>query len=179
MDNSADFEDLPEPPSKSELKRRQLSVQDLIAQIISLPQLQIEALPAEDNCLRQLKIAAAMSPSSALNRQIRHIAKLVSKQPGLITAFTDIIENTQAQKQEQAAQLHELEYWRNRILQGSDTEVFEFSQQFNHPDPQQLRQLRREYQKADSGEQKGKDKQKEIARKLFKLLSVSVKNAGE
>lgn len=184
-DNEEWDEDGFDGPSKSELKRQQKAVQDLIAEVISQPKAVIENLPAEDQCMRELRVAAAMAPSSSRNRQIRYVSKLVGKQPGLVEELQNLLEKTKLAKQQSANQLHEMEYWRDRILQGEDQDIFEFSAQFDGSDQQQLRQLCREFRKfSKTGDLSTKQqataatKCKEIQRKVFKLVSQTIRNAN-
>ena len=179
------FEDY-EPPSKSELKRRQLAVQDLIAELVSLPNNQIDALPADTGCLDEIRVAAGMTPSSARNRQIRYIAKLVSKDQDVLENIKLLLETTEQAKRKSANELHRCEYWREIILSGSDDDIFEFSTAFHAADQQQLRQLRRDYLKFSRTEnlssrqlKSAETKRKEISRKVFKLIADSIQNSSE
>ena len=164
-------------PSKSELKRQQQALQALVEEVISLPKEQVSQLPASEYCSRELLVAASMRPSSSRNRQIRHLAKLVAKETELQEAMLQLTQNTKAAKAEIAKQLHEMEYWRDTILAGTDNDIFEFVQKTRSMHQQQLRQIRREYQKLspDSKNQNDKQlaKQKELSRKVFKLISQS------
>lgn len=167
-------------PSKSQLKREQHAVQEIILEIIALPKEQIANLPASENCQRELQVAARMRPSSSRNRQIRHLAKLVNKEPELLEAFTKLTEKNKANRAESARRLHEMEHWRDQILAGTDEDIFNFVERFGMENQQQLRQLRREYQKLGAMEVSGakkeraQTKQKELARKLFKLVSQNI-----
>ena len=164
-------------PSKSELKRQQQATQGLVEEVINLPKDQIAKLPASEYCNRELLVAADMRPSSSRNRQIRHLAKLVAKEAKLQEAMLQLTQNTKAAKAEIAKQLHEMEYWRDTILAGTDNDIFEFVQKTGSMHQQQLRQIRREYQKLLSDSKNPNDKQlvkqKELSRKIFKLISQS------
>lgn len=164
-------------PSKSALKRQQQGVQDLIEDIITLPKEQIAKLPASDYFAKELLVAANMRPSSSRNRQIRHLAKLASKEAELQEAMRELTQNTKAAKAATAQRLHEMENWRDSILSGTDNEIFEFIQKTCSTHQQQLRQIRREYQKLSPDLKNPQDrqlaKQKELSRKIFKLISQS------
>jgi|GEM_PF-1985514 ribosome-associated protein len=187
MHTDIEYEDSFEGPSKSELKRQQTAIQDLIGELIALPknalQSSLDTLQLEGDCLQEILVAAGMSPSSARNRQIRYVTKLVSKESGLVENIQGILEKTKEAKQQNASQLHEAEYWREKILTGEDSDIFDFSNKFAGTDQQQLRQLRREFLKfskmenLSSKQQASAElKQKEIRRKVFKIVSENIRN---
>lgn len=170
-------------PSKSQLKRDQNAIQDLIGELIALPKNQIEALAVEGQSFEEIRVAANMTPSSARNRQIRYITKLVGKDPDVIERIKLLLEKTEQAKRQNANQLHQAEYWRGKILAGTDEDIFEFSSQFGGSDQQKLRQLRRDFlkfsrtEKLSSKQLKSAEvKQKEISRKVFKLVSETTLN---
>ncbi len=173
-----EFEDEFDGPSKSQLKRDQHAIQDLIAQLIALPMDQIENLPTDGHLRHEIKVAAAMRPSSARNRQVRHITKLASGDSELLIIFENLVKSTQEAKNEQAQQLHEMEYWRDKLLSGTNNEFTEFADRFNLTNVQQLRQMRREHQKTGLTQKPNTEqKQKEISRKVFKLVSEVIRNS--
>ena len=186
-DNAQDsFSGNKEPPSKSELKRRQNAIQDLIGELIALPKSQIDTLVAAGNSFDEIQVAASMAPSSARNRQIRYITKLISKDPELRERIKLLLEDTQQAKQFNANQLHQAEHWRETILAGDDQDIFEFFNQFGGSDQQKLRQLRREFLKLSRSENlsskqlsSADKKRKEISRKVFKLVSENIRSSGD
>lgn len=178
MRDDESYEDAYDGPSKSQLKREQHAIQNLIADLIALPMDQIENLPTDGHLRHEIKVAAAMRPSSARNRQIRHITKLAASDSELLDVFEKLVKNTQKAKKQQADQLHEMEYWRDKIVSGSDTEFTEFADRYHLTDLQQLRQMRREYQKIGLAKKPNTEqKQKEIGRKVFKLVSEAIGSA--
>ena len=175
-----------EPPSKSALKRQQSELQALIGEIISLPKNSLEAIQSDSQAMEEILVAADMSPCSARNRQIRFIAKLIGKEPELLVDLQSLIQKTKQAKQQSANQLHLAEYWREKILSGEEQEIYEFSDKFAETDAQRLRQLRREYAKYANTEgfpskqiQSSEQRQKEIRRKVFKLISESIQNSNQ
>jgi len=165
-------------PSKSQLKREQQAIQNLIADLIALPMDQIENLPTDGHLRHEIKVAAAMKPSSSRNRQIRHITKLAASDSELLYVFEKLVKNTQAAKKQQADKLHEMEYWRDKVLSGTDNEFTEFADRYHLTDLQQLRQMRREYQKVALAQKPNTEqKQKELGRKVFKLVSDSIRGS--
>jgi ribosome-associated protein len=165
-------------PSKSQLKREQQAIQNLIADLIALPMDQIENLLTDARLRHEIKVAAAMKPSSSRNRQIRHITKLAASDSELLDVFEKLVEKTQAAKKQQADKLHEIEYWRDKILSGTDNEFTEFADRYHLTDLQQLRQMRREYQKIALAQKPNTEqKQKELGRKVFKLVSDSIRGS--
>ena len=70
-----------------------------------------------------------------------------------------------------------MEYWRDKVLSGTDNEFTEFADRYHLTDLQQLRQMRREYQKVALAQKPNTEqKQKELGRKVFKLVSDSIRN---
>lgn len=173
-----------EPPSKSELKRQRSELQSFIGEIIDLPRSNLESIQADNQAMQEILVAASMSPSSARNRQVRFIAKLLGKEPELLAELQNLINKTKLAKQQSANQLHLAEFWREKLLGGEDQEVFEFCEKFKEADIQRLRQLRREYLKYSKTEGlsrkqvlSSEQRQKELRRKLFKLTSESIQNS--
>jgi ribosome-associated protein len=157
----------------------------LISELISLPKSQLDTLSAEGTSFDEIQVAAAMTPSSTRNRQIRYIAKLVFRDQDLLEKIRFLLETTEQAKRQGASQLHQVEYWREKILSGTSEDIFEFSSQFGGADQQQLRQLHRDFlkfskiEKPSSKQQKAAEtRQKEISRKTFKLIAETIRNSA-
>ncbi len=67
-------------PSKSAAKRAHKELQKKIELLCKQPEVKLRALPLPEIILDELLIAQSMKPSSAKNRQIRHIASMLAKQ---------------------------------------------------------------------------------------------------
>ena len=130
-------------PSKSQVKRELIALQDLGERLIELSWNELNSIIDDNDLLEALKEYQSIKSYSALKRQKKRVGKLISK----------LDENQQSlilQKLEQGIQSHEkekqlfhyIEKWRERLIDEGDEAVNQLYQQHNNFDPQERGQLR-------------------------------------
>lgn len=112
-------------PSKTELKRQHLELQELGEQMIGMDAEALDGLPLDDRLRDAIQTAASMRSRGALRRQKQLIGKLMrNADADAIRAALDAkgAEDRIAKRVFAAA-----EHWRDRIARGDDEAVTEFT----------------------------------------------------
>lgn len=149
--------------SKSQKKREMHDLLKLSEKALTLSDEKLQKTGLDEKILQAIREARKMKASGAKNRQLKYITKLVSH------ADTDILEEY-LRETEQAQILenqrfHQLEKWRDRLIEHGDSAIGDFLDEFTHADRQQLRTLVRQAQK-----EAAEAKPPTASRKLFKYL---------
>lgn len=124
--------------SKSQVKRELQALKDLGRQLISLPKRDLDKLNLPEDLLEAILKAQSMS-KGALKRQTGFIGGLIAEYD-----HDEIERNLNLLKQPhqgQVKQFHQLEAWRDRLLDGDDNVYGELISEFDDFDVQHTRQL--------------------------------------
>lgn len=158
-----DLEDLPEGPSKSQLKREMLELQDLGAELVKLPAHQLAALDLPEKLQDALELARRITSHGAQKRQRQYIGRLLRDLDAApLRAF---LEQLKGADRLSKARFQENERWRDRLIDEGDAALAEFLARRPEADRQHLRRLVREAaQEAAAG------KPPRHARELFRYL---------
>jgi ribosome-associated protein len=160
--DSDDF-DLPEGPSKSELKRQMQDRQKLGEKLARLNKQQLATIPLDTTLLEAITDYQRFKHNEARRRQMQFVGKLMRDAD--IEAIEHAYELTQAGSEASKKVQHKLELWRDRLVKEGDAAINNALLEFPQLDRQIARQLIREAQK----EQK-ENKAPAASRKLFKYL---------
>ncbi len=148
--------------SKSEIKREAEAVQALGERMITLPQDKLAQLDLSETLYDAVMLAKRLTAHGAIRRQKQYIGKLMRKEElEPIRARFDEWDRT---ARSQNAKFHQLERWRDRLLE-DDAAVGELMQQFGNVDVQRLRTLIRNARKEQAA-----GKPPKSSRELFKYL---------
>jgi len=165
----SDPPDIPEAPSKSELKRQMLSIQKLGEKLAQLNKQQLSTIPLDATLVEAITDYQRFRHNEARRRQMQFIGKLMRN------ADVDVIEHayqlTQAGSEASKKIQHKLEHWRDRLIEEGDAAVNEAMLEFPQLDRQVVRQLIRE-----SLKEKKENKPPAASRKLFKYLKQETDN---
>lgn len=170
IETDKDDFDLPEGPSKSELKRQMQDRQKLGEKLAKLNKQQLATIPLDATLLEAIGDYQRFKHNEARRRQMQFIGKLmrdVDLEP-VLHAY----ELTQAGSDASKKIQHKLELWRDRLVNEGDAAINEALLEFPQLDRQVARQLIREAQK----EQK-ENKAPAASRKLFKYLKQEMEQA--
>lgn len=161
-----DEEVLYDGPSRSQVKREYLSLQDLLHPLAEAPSL-LPRLEAELSAelYDGIELLSRMKPSGARNRQIRHLTKLLSREEIAQQAIAELLDEEKQKAQAQTQRHHLLENWRDRLLEGDDSTLQECLESFPALERQPLRQLLRDHTSA-----KNEDRRRRLRRELFRQL---------
>lgn len=150
--------------SRSEMKRDMLELQTLGEAIVKLSKGQLETIPIEDETLAEaIHTARRIKHREGLRRQMQYIGKLMRKAD--TEAMAAAYKKLQDGRKEQAREFHQLELWRDRLIESGHKSVEEVMERFPEADRQYLRQLVMQANK----EIKNK-KPPAASRKLFRYL---------
>jgi ribosome-associated protein len=157
-----DDEDLPEGPSKSQIKRDKLALQALAERLAGMPRGALERLKLSAATWVALDETPRIKDQRARGRHWKRIANLLEREDmAAVHALMD-----QAGEHERAlnAYHHALERWRERLIAEGDPALADFIAECPAVDRQQLRTLIRAAQRdAERG-------RPDAPRKLFRFL---------
>ncbi|OIO09522.1 MAG: hypothetical protein AUJ80_04410 [Gallionellaceae bacterium CG1_02_60_325] len=150
------------PPSKTKVKKQMHDLQDLGKQLTELPKEKWRALDLPEALLEALADYKRISKFGAQKRQLQYIGKLMREvETGPILAKLDAWNGT---SREHTAWLHQVEQWRDRLLEDSAA-LTTLLAQYPQADAQRLRALIRNALK-----EKELAKPPKSCREIFQLL---------
>ncbi len=155
--------ELPEEKSKSQLKREMEDLQSLGQRLLAYPPKKLETIAMPEDLLAALLEAQRIKSHIAQRRQLQYIGKLMRKtDPAPIEEFLARQEN---KHQQQVAQQHRAERWRERLLREGDQALEALLREAPTADLQQLRQLLR-----NAKHEQETDKPPKASRALYQML---------
>ena len=158
-----------EPPSKSERKRQMQDRQKLGENLTKLNPQQLDTIPLDAALLDAIADYHRFKQHEARRRQMQFIGKLMRN------VDVDVIEHayqlTQAGSEASRKRQHELEWWRDRLIDEGDAALNDVVIAFPQLDRQVIRQLVRE-----SLKEKKQNKPPAASRKLFQYLRQEMEN---
>ena len=150
------------PPSKTKIKKQMHDLQDLGKQLTELPKDKWRALDLPEALLEALADYKRITKFGAQKRQLQYIGKLKREvETAPILAKLDAWNGT---SREHTAWLHQVEQWRDRLLEDSAA-LTTLLAQYPQADAQRLRALIRNAQK-----EKELAKPPKAYREIFQLL---------
>ncbi|MBA3534997.1 MAG: DUF615 domain-containing protein [Tatlockia sp.] len=149
--------------SKSQKKRDAAALRQIGVDLIDLSEEKLDSLPLSPN-LRQAIIAArTINSHGARRRQAQLIGKLMrsAESEAIIEAYEAILADGSAQ----TADFHEIEIWRDKLINLGKDALTDFIQLHQSVDVQMLRQLiKKAVEEKESGKHPG------AAKALFRFL---------
>ncbi len=159
-----DYDDYEEfGKSKSQVKRELQGLHDLGKQFVELPDAHFLQVPVSDK-LREAVIAAKKMKLAALKRQLKFIAGLMQEEDEV--AMRTALEKLRKPHKREVEQFHEVEQWRDSLLEGNQELINELANKFENFERQRVTQLIRNAKKEQAN-----NKPPKSARLLFKYLS--------
>ncbi len=159
-------------PSRSQVKREMAALQKLAEELVGLgPELAKKA-PLTGDLMDAVLESFRMKKHEARRRHFQYIGKLmrdVDPQP-----IMDYVELIKSGRQAQTGAFHEVERWRDRLVEGDDGLMDELIARFESMDIQRFRQLVRNARKELKTGKKPKS-----SRELFRLLRSMQEQADE
>lgn len=162
-----EFDELPK--SKSQIKRELHELQALGKTLVALPDKQLMNIPISDK-LKDAIHAANTMKHGALSRQLKYIANLMPDEDAL--AIRTALDKLTKSHQKSIDEFHEVEAWRDRLLQGDQVLFDSLVESFDDFERQYVNQLIRNAKK-----ELKLDKSPKSARQLFQYLSELKKRA--
>ncbi|WED42904.1 ribosome biogenesis factor YjgA [Legionella cardiaca] len=152
-----------EQKSKSQKKRDAEALQKVGVKLIALNATKLDELPLPANLRQAIIEAKNIKSHGAMRRQAQLIGKLMraSDSEAILAAYESIV----AEDSAQTAAFHELEQWRERLIDDGKEALTAFIDQYNPTDVQQLRQLVKK-----AIDEKTNNKQGGASKALFRFL---------
>lgn len=149
-------------PSKSELKRQMLALQEVGKSLLELTATQIKTLKLDEELLDALAEYKRIKSHEARRRQLQRIGKLMrSRDSDSIKAAMGIYDSSSAVHNQH---FQNLEYWRDRLI-ADDAAVAEFFELWPDCEIQLLRQMIR-----NTRQEAAAEKPPASSKKLFRYL---------
>lgn len=157
-----------EPVSKSQKKRDADALQKVGVKLIDLSFAKLNLLPLPENLYKAISDAKLIKSHGAKRRQAQLIGKLMRAADfeAIIAAYEQLLEEESAV----TAGFHEVELWRDKLINDGKEALTEFIDLYQPEDVQQLRHL---IKKAVDDQQK--ERNTGAAKALFRFLRASIK----
>ncbi len=156
-----EFEELPR--SKSQIKRELHELQALGKQLVALRDKQLFHIPISDK-LRDSIVSAQSMKHGALSRQLKYIGNLMPYEDE--ASIRVALDKLHQPHEDAVNKFHELEKWRDRLLQGDQVLLDELANKYANFERQYVNQLIRNAKKEQE-----RNKPPKSARLLFKYLT--------
>ena len=150
-------------PNKTQIKRELRVLFELGKELVALPSSRLKKLPLSDSLNDAIRDAQGFR-KGALQRQLRFISTMMQHED--VDAIQLALVRLKQPDKQQTARLHQLENWRDRLIQNDEQALDEIIAAFPDVDRQFLRQCQRNAQ-----HELKQNKTPKSARKLFQYLS--------
>jgi ribosome-associated protein len=148
--------------SKSQVKREMQALRDLGKELVDLPLVSLNKFDFSETLLDSIILAQGLK-REALRRQLQHIGKLLREEDD--AAIRQLLNQISQPKRDEVMAFHEIEQWRDKLLDGDDEAINQAVDRFQEADRQHLRQLVRNARK-----ERQQEKPPKSARLLFQYL---------
>ncbi len=157
-----------EPVSKSQKKRDADALQKVGVELVGLSLAKLNTLPLPDNLYKAIMDAKLIKSHGAKRRQAQLIGKLMraADYEAILEAYEQILEEDSAV----TAGFHEVELWRDKLINEGKDALTEFIDSYQPEDVQQLRQLIKK-----AVDDQLKEKNTGAAKALFRFLRSAIK----
>lgn len=163
-DDAEAFDDRDTVKSKSQVKREWRALLPLARDLVALPDRQLRGMPLPESVMDALAQARTLK-RGALQRQLRYCVGLLAREDH--DAVTQAIAALRKPRLAEVEAMHEVEAWREALLDGDEATLSDLIARFPDFDRQRVNQLIRASQKERAGHHAPKS-----ARLLFKYLSL-------
>jgi len=153
-------------PSRSQQRREALAVFDLAERLVAMKPAELERLPLSDALREQIAETRAITSHIAHKRQLQFLAKHMRREDTQsLDAIRQLLDHDKSATRREAAELHAIERWRERLLSDGDSALSELLVEHPQADRQHLRQLLRQ-----GNEERLRNKPPRAQRELFRAL---------
>ncbi len=152
-------------PSKSQRKRDMVALQQLVESLIELAPEQLERLDLHEDLIEAIRFFHTLKDNEARRRQQQFIGTVMRKVDP--EPLRQALEELDQLRFQQAEAFHQIEIWRDSLVDGDADVLTELVGRFGL-DPQQLRHLARQ-----AATEKAAGKPSKNGRALFRLLRQS------
>lgn len=168
-----DLEDDNLPPSRSQRRRDAWDVLELAERLVALTPSQLKVVPLPEQVLDAVELARRITSHIAHKRQVHFLAKLMRKLDDLEPIRLAVDKPLEVRRRE-TAELHLIERWRERLIEGGDDVLGELLTSFPDIDRHRLRQLVRQAQV-----ERRENRAPSAQRAIFQVLKAAVRGDGD
>lgn len=153
-------------PSRSQQRRDALAIFVLAEKLVALTDAQLDTLRMPDELRDLVRESRRITSHGARKRQLQFLAKAMRNDDDeVIEAIRTALENDREQSRREAAGLHRIEVWRERLLEEGDDALTELLDEYPAAERQLLRQLVR-----NAKTEREKERPPHAFRELFREL---------
>lgn len=129
-------------PSRSQQRREALEILELAERLVALGERELAAVPMPDALRELVRDSRRITAQIARKRQLQFLAKNMRREDDdVIDAIRRTLQRDRDDARREAAHLHRLEAWRERLLEDGDDALAELIADHPDADRQKLRQL--------------------------------------
>lgn len=174
MHDTDDLDDASIGPSRSQLRREALDVFKLAETLAALSDAQLARVPLDDDLRDEVRRTRAVTSHIARKRQTQFLAKQMRKlDDEALEAIRQVLAQDRALTVREAAALHRVERWRERLLDEGDETLAQFIAEHPLADRQQLHQLVR-----NALAERAKNRPPHAYRELFRVLREAIESSS-
>lgn len=152
--------------SRSQRRREALDVLHLAQALAALSDAQLKSMPLSDDLREDVRNARSVRQQIAHKRQTQYLAKQMRRlDDAEIDAIRAALDRDRSLARRETAVLHQIESWRDRLIEHGDEALGELLASFPNADRHQLRQLARQ-----ARVEREQNKPLHAYRELFRLL---------
>ncbi len=153
-------------PSRSEQRREALGVLDLALQLVEQSDARINQIPMDEDLRTLVLQSKKITAQIARKRQVQYLAKMMRREDDeALQAIRAALDHDKVEGRREAAALHQVEYWRDRLIAEGDEALSLLIADQPTADRQHLRQLAR-----NAAQEKLRNKPPHAYRELFREL---------
>jgi ribosome-associated protein len=172
--NPNEFEDEDLSPSRSQRRREAWDVLELAERLVALTPSQLKKVPLDEKVLDAVELAKRITSHIAHKRQVHFLAKLMRKQIDDLEPIRLAVDKPLEVRRKETAELHQIERWRERLIEGGDEVLAELMASFPSVDRHRLRQLIRQAQI-----ERRENRAPSAQRSIFQVIKAVIKDDGE
>ena len=166
-------------PSRSQQRREALEVLELAERLLALGERELAAVPMPDALRDLVQDSRRITAQIARKRQLQFLAKNMRREDDdVIDAIRRTLQRDRDDARREAARLHRLEAWRERLLEEGDEALAELIAEHPDADRQKLRQLVRNA-RLEREKQRPPHAFRELFRELRTLMAEEVVDEDE
>lgn len=166
-------------PSRSQQRREALEVLELAERLLALGERELAAVPMPDALRDLVQDSRRITAQIARKRQLQFLAKNMRREDDdVIDAIRRTLQRDRDDARREAARLHRLEAWRERLLEEGDEALAELIAEHPDADRQKLRQLVRNA-RLEREKQRPPHAFRELFRELKTLMAEEVVDEDE
>lgn len=154
-------------PNKTQLKREAEALVELSKKMAEMPDNQLNTVPLPRDIYQEIKVVQQMHQNAARKRQFKLIGKMLREIDA--APIAEAVESIGMLHSHEVNAFHEIEQWRDRLIDEGDHALAELLTEHPMLDRQKLRQLMRQ-----AAKEKQLNKPPKSSRALFKYLREAI-----